>query len=78
MITRSNEERPPVLPQHGKAVHWRKSSWSATNGNCVEVALLRGGRVAVRDSKNADDPVLTFSVDAWSSFLSSVRERIRG
>jgi hypothetical protein len=28
---------------------WRKSSWSGGNGECVEV---RGGRDAVRDSKN--------------------------
>lgn len=34
------------------ALTWRKSSLSTDNGACVEVAVLAGGLVAVRDSKN--------------------------
>nr|WP_309239808.1 DUF397 domain-containing protein [Actinomadura sp. J1-007] len=40
---------------------WRKASRSGENGgNCVELAELAGldGVVAVRDSKDADGPVL--------------------
>ncbi|MGB3437605.1 MAG: DUF397 domain-containing protein [Actinophytocola sp.] len=37
---------------------WRKSSYSDTDGNCVEV---RGELNAVRDSKDANGPVLTTS-----------------
>jgi hypothetical protein len=44
---------------------WRKSSFSGTTGDCVEVALLAGG-VAVRDSKNADGPTLAFPQDVTS------------
>lgn len=36
---------------------WRTSSYSADDGNCVQ---LRGDLTAIRDSKNTDGPVLTF------------------
>ncbi|HLX48976.1 MAG TPA: DUF397 domain-containing protein [Streptosporangiaceae bacterium] len=50
-----------------------KSSVSSANGNCVEVAGLPDGEVAVRHSRNADGPVLLFSADEWRVFLTGVR-----
>ena len=41
-----------------ESMSWRKSSWSETN-NCVELAWPAVGG-AVRDSKNATGPILTF------------------
>lgn len=53
---------------------WRKSSYSACNGNCVEVAELRHDLVGVRDTKDAHcGPVLVFDSAAWSSFIDSVK-----
>ena len=52
---------------------WRKSSWSTYNGNCVEVAPLRGGLVGVRDSKDREGPVLIVDGAAWRSFLTQIR-----
>jgi hypothetical protein len=50
---------------------WRKSTKSGT-GNCVEVSL-RNGMVLVRDTKaNGKGPILTFSQDDWSAFLTGV------
>ncbi|GIJ22578.1 DUF397 domain-containing protein [Micromonospora lutea] len=50
---------------------WRTSTRSVGNGNCVEVATMDGG-VAVRDSKDRHGPVLTFSLSAWRTFVTSV------
>lgn len=58
---------------HGVA--WRKSSYTANNGNCVEVADVPGvAGVAVRDSKNVDIPAARVSGGAWSQFLSAVAD----
>jgi len=53
---------------------WRKSSWSAYNGNCVEVGNLRTGMVAVRDTKEAGcGPTLTFGPESWRAFTSALK-----
>ncbi len=52
---------------------WMKSSYSAQEGECVEVAPLPNG-VAVRDSKDSDGPVLRFTADEWRAFLARVHE----
>jgi hypothetical protein len=53
---------------------WRKSSYSGNGGaDCVEVARSLPGVVAVRDSKNPDGPILTFSRDEWASFITRLR-----
>ena len=57
------------------ACQWRKSSYSnSTGGDCVEVADGFPAIVPVRDSKSPRGPVLTFTADGWSSFVSAVRE----
>ncbi|MFI7441569.1 DUF397 domain-containing protein [Nonomuraea indica] len=49
------------------------STWhSCNNGNCVEVAR-HGDTVLVRDGKDADGPVLTFSRTEWLSFREGIK-----
>lgn len=52
---------------------WRKSTRSANEGNCVEVADNLPGMVLVRDSKDLSGPALSVTPDAWRSFLTLVR-----
>ncbi|WP_227997996.1 DUF397 domain-containing protein [Nocardia australiensis] len=52
---------------------WRKSTHSGPDGNCVEVAFLVDGKVAVRDTKNNGyGPVLAFAPGRWDEFLRRV------
>ncbi len=53
---------------------WIKSSRSGDNGNCVEVAFLGEGRVALRDSKDPHGPVLRFTPGEWSAFVEGVAD----
>ncbi|WP_333769555.1 DUF397 domain-containing protein [Streptomyces sp. IBSBF 2435] len=56
----------------GSTPAWRKSSRSTGNGACVEVKSPAVAAVVVRDSKDPQGPVLTFSPEAWSSFVTDV------
>lgn len=53
---------------------WHKSTRSGNNsGACVEVADNLPDRVHVRDSKDRDGGVLTFSPAAWRAFVELAR-----
>ncbi|MQA01872.1 MAG: DUF397 domain-containing protein [Streptosporangiales bacterium] len=49
-------------------LEWRKSSFSNPD-NCVEVAHLAGGAVALRDSKNPGRDPLRFTTGEWDAFV---------
>ena len=51
---------------------WRKSSYTGTNGNCVEVGDTTR-TVQVRDTKDRAGAVLTLSAEAWRSFLGTLK-----
>jgi Domain of unknown function (DUF397) len=66
------EQSPSAEVTH--SVVWRKSSWSAYNGDCVEVAGLGSGLIGVRDSKDsAERAVLVVSSSVWQSFLDNIK-----
>ncbi len=52
---------------------WFKSSRSATNKECVEIAWLDAGHVGVRDSKNPDGPALVFTPGDWDKFTRNIK-----
>jgi len=51
---------------------FRKSARSGING-CVEVGLV-DDKVAVRDSKDRQGPVLMFTAHEWEAFLGGARD----
>jgi hypothetical protein len=54
---------------------WRKSTYSQANGDCVEVALLPGPRIAVRDSQHPAGPALIIPAGEWRTFLTRALSR---
>ncbi|MGW1199747.1 DUF397 domain-containing protein [Streptomyces sp. NPDC002536] len=50
---------------------WRRSSYSGTNRDCVEVAFT--DRAAqVRDSNSPDRPAISCSARAWAEFIAEL------
>ena len=53
---------------------WRKASRSGNGGgSCVEVGTGLPGKVAVRDSKDREGPMLAVSGTAWSEFTEAIK-----
>jgi hypothetical protein len=55
---------------------WRTSSYSGSNGDCVEVSEDAGARVLVRDTKDCEGPVLAFRPDTWRQFAGQLKADI--
>lgn len=55
-------------------LRWRKSAHSNPSGNCVEVAELERGRIAVRNSRYVEGPVLVYTREEIAAFLEGVKE----
>lgn len=53
---------------------WRKSRHSNPSGNCVEIAVLPDGRVALRNSRHPSGPALIVPRRDMAAFLRAVKE----
>jgi Domain of unknown function (DUF397) len=60
-------------PNHLRDAAWRTSSHSTSRNQCVEVAPLPSGQVAVRDSKNRGAGTHIFSRHAWATFTAGIK-----
>lgn len=55
-------------------VQWCKSGRSSAQGNCVEVASLPGGEVAMRNSRHPEGPALVFTSLEFEAFVLSAKD----
>jgi Domain of unknown function (DUF397) len=55
-------------------VSWRKSRRSNPSGNCVELAELPDGQVALRNSRFPEGPVLVYTRAEIAALLGGVRD----
>jgi hypothetical protein len=58
------------------SANWRKSSYSGTESNCVEVAFA-SGRAAVRDSKDPAGGALVLPSSAFAALVVETRVQPR-
>ncbi len=92
LLCRRDNRRTSSAPWRSNSteatLNWRKSSYSGTNGGCVEVAWRKSSYsgtngdcvevapaaagVAVRDSKNTTGPTLSFPTNDWRSFIAEL------
>ena len=61
------------VPADQPRTAWRESSRSNPSGNCVEVGVLPGGRIGVRDSRHPSGPALACTRAGISAFLGRVK-----
>ncbi|GAA5120817.1 DUF397 domain-containing protein [Haloechinothrix salitolerans] len=55
-------------------VVWRKSTRSNPSGNCVELAWLPTGEIALRNSRDPQGAVLVYSRAEIGAFIASAKQ----
>jgi hypothetical protein len=55
-------------------VTWRKSRHSNPSGNCVEIAELPDGSIAIRNSRYPAGPALVCTHPEFAAFLAGARD----
>ena len=62
------------VPADSLHVSWRKSKRSGAMGNCVEVATLPTGEIAVRNSRFPDGPALVYTRPEIAAFVAGAKD----
>jgi Domain of unknown function (DUF397) len=61
------------IPAGQLRADWRKSTWSNPSGDCVEVAALPAGGVAVRNSRHPSGPALIYTRSEIRAFITGAK-----
>nr|WP_202497684.1 DUF397 domain-containing protein [Streptomyces sp. SID5469] len=74
----SKESAVPTAPNgvqaSSLAARWIKSRHSNAEGNCVEVAALDGGGIAMRNSRDPEGPALVYTSAEVAAFLAGAKD----
>lgn len=69
----STSIRNDMLATRLVGAEWCKSNYSGQLGNCVEVAALKNGDVALRNSRHPGGPALIFTHKEMAAFLAGTK-----
>nr|WP_055505886.1 DUF397 domain-containing protein [Nonomuraea pusilla] len=61
-------------PAGSLPVVWRKSRRSNPDGNCVEVAALPTGEIAMRNSRHPEGPALVYTRAEITAFVLGAKD----
>lgn len=57
-----------------RGARWEKSHRSGSQGNCVEMARLEAGQVAVRNSRHPDGPALIYTLAEIEALIQGAKD----
>jgi hypothetical protein len=63
-----------ILADQLGAVEWRKSRASNPSGDCIEVAALDSGAIAVRNSRDPHGPALVYTRAEIDAFIKGAKD----
>jgi hypothetical protein len=63
----------PTTSDQLRTAHWRKSSFSNDQGQCVETAQLTDGTIAVRNSNHPHAGVVFFTPAEMSAWIKGCK-----
>jgi capsid protein len=72
----TNKNQTPAAELHAqlRQVRWQKSRYSNSQGSCVEMGLLPGGDIAVRNSRDPDGPALIYTQAEIQALLHGAKD----
>jgi len=62
------------IPQQLRGIVWHKSRRSNSQGNCVEMAKLADGAIALRNSRFPDGPALIYTQAEIDALILGVKD----